>query len=290
MSRGFWGVALVALYLLWTGTLAVMAPRLIYPFAQTPFRDPAFTMRDVGAGDGLTLAVAVAPGAPDRPVILFFMGNYGARAGFRGLLEPLVSAGFGVVAMPYRGGEGLAGPASEAALKADALRVHEALSGWPDIAGRPVHVLGYSLGSGLALHVAAERATASTVLIAPYDRLCAVAARRTLTPACLVPGVPRWDNAALAPRVGVPVLLIHGDDDRLIPPRHGQSLALALGAADVPLALLVQPGAGHNDIGVDPRVLGALAAWFDGGWRAARATDAATIGSVFHPANRAAPE
>ncbi|MBL4557398.1 MAG: hypothetical protein JKP98_10630 [Rhodobacteraceae bacterium] len=82
MSWGFWGVALVALYLLWTGTLAVMAPRLIYPFAQTPFRDPAFTMRDVAAGDGLTLAVAVAPGAPDRPVILFFMGNYGARAGF----------------------------------------------------------------------------------------------------------------------------------------------------------------------------------------------------------------
>jgi uncharacterized protein len=282
MSWGFWIGGLAGLYLLWAGGLALMAPRLIYPFAQTPFRDPAFVLRDVAAADGPVLPVAFAPGDPARPVILFFMGNYGARDGFTGLLDPLVGAGFGVVAMPYRGGEGLGGRPSEAALKADALAVFDAVAAWPEARGRPLHLLGYSLGTGLALHVAAERQTAESVLlVAPYDRLCAVAGRRTATPACLIPGVPRWDNLALAPRIGAPVLLAHGLDDQMIPPRHGRALALALAGAGRPLDLHALPGAGHNDIGDDPRLLRALAAWAGGGWRTAPPAGAAAIRAAF---------
>lgn len=278
MSPRFWFGAALALYLAWTGALALLAPGLVYPFARTPFRDPAFAFRDVAA-DGLTLPVAVAPGDPERPVIVFFMGNYGARDGFSGLLDPLVRAGFGVIAMPYRGGEGLGGRPSEAALKADALAVVDAIAGMPGVQGRPLHMLGYSLGAGLALHVAAERpaAVASIALIAPFDRLCAVAARRTLTPACLIPGVPRWDNLASVPRIAAPVFLAHGLDDRLIPPRHAARLGAALAGAGAPLELHALPGAGHNDIGIDRRLAAALQAWAGGGWRAARPADPGAV-------------
>lgn len=275
------GVA--GLYVAWAGALSLMAPRLVYPFAQTPFRDPAFAFRPVAARDGLSLPVAIAQGDPDKPVILFFMGNYGARGGFTGLLDPLVDAGFGVVAMPYRGGEGLAGPVTEATLKADALAVFDAVSGWPEVTGRPIHLLGYSLGSGLALHVGAERQAASLALIAPYDKLCRVAAARVMVPACLIPGVPKWDNLALARQITGPVFLAHGLDDQLIPPRHGRRLAQALVRAGVPLELKVLPFAGHNDIGVDPRLLAALTGWAERGWRAPASVGLTEVGKAFAP-------
>jgi fermentation-respiration switch protein FrsA (DUF1100 family) len=186
--------------------------------------------------------------------------------------------------MPYRGGEGLGGRPSEPMLKADALRVFDDIADHPYFRGRPIHLFGYSLGSGLAMHVASERMADSVVLLAPFDRLCAVAAARVKVPACALPWIPAWDNAGLADQVAEPILLMHGLNDTLIPPRFGEALAEALSMADARLAVRVFPGAGHNDIGVDPRMMEILKVWLNGGWRDVRTTpDVESIRATFGP-------
>jgi hypothetical protein len=108
--------------------------------------------------------------------------------------------------------------------KEDALVIFDAIPELAPEAG-PVHVLGYSLGSGIALHVAAHRPVASVLLEAPYARLCDLMTKRSWAPACLIPWVPRWDSLALAPEVEAPVYIVHGIHDEFMP--SSESLRLA---------------------------------------------------------------
>ena len=70
--------------------------------------------------------------------------------------------------------------------KADALVLFDAIPELTPEAG-PVHVLRYSLGRGIALHVAAYRPVASVLLEAPYARLCDLMTKKPWAPACLIP-------------------------------------------------------------------------------------------------------
>jgi alpha-beta hydrolase superfamily lysophospholipase len=98
-------------------------------------------------------------------------------------------------------------------------------SRWP---GRPILVHGYSLGTGLALHVAARQKVDLLVLEAPHAGLCRLMTRAALVPACLLPFVQRWDTSGDASKVTAPVLVLHGDEDQVIPIGEGRRLFAAL--------------------------------------------------------------
>lgn len=240
---------LIALQLL-TGLLLSLQDRLLYPFDPTPAVSPHFERVAHQSHDGLRLVGwRHLPADPAAPTVVFFMGNAGTLAAFEPLLELHRRAGHGVLAMGYRGGGGLPGKPSEAALKADALAFFDAL---PSLAGpgrtaRGVHLHGFSLGAGLALHVAAERDVRSVILEAPFTRACDVLEVRSQgrIAACDARGFDSWENAALMPRVAEPVLVVSGDADTLIPPPLGAEMgrrAEASGGAFVSV-----PGAGHGN-------------------------------------------
>ena len=105
--------------------------------------------------------------------------------------------------------------------------------------------MGRSLGSAIAVHVAAHRPVERVVLISPYDSIAAVATHHF--PAALVNAIvsDRYDAAALAPRIRAPLLAIAAGRDDVIPIVHSRRLYDAWGG---PKQWLELPLAGHNDL------------------------------------------
>ncbi len=232
---------MVAAYLIYATLMVFAHPQFIYPFGPDPFDAPGFRQDVV---TDRNIAMAVAEGSDDAAV-LFFMGNGGALAYFTFTLEAHVNADRTIAAMEYPGGGGIPGKPSEWGLKADALAAYDWLDAQHD---GPIVVHGFSMGTGLALHVAAERQVAAIVLDAPYVTMCALMTRASWLPACWMPGVQKWNSGALVPRVSAPVLVQHGTADQLIPMAAGQRLAELVDRAGLDVTFHAIDGATHNNL------------------------------------------
>jgi hypothetical protein len=185
------------------------------------------------------------PPRGEQPVILYFHGNGGALRYRADRYRALTQDGTGLVALSYRGYGGSSGRPSEAGLIEDARAAYAfAAERYPE--SRLV-LWGESLGTGVAIALAAEKKVARLVLESPYLSTVAIAASA-------YPFVPvRWlmkDQFRSDLRihdVTAPVLIVHGDRDTVIPIESGEQLyALIAG----PKRFLRVPGAGHEDLGM----------------------------------------
>lgn len=218
--------------------------QFLYPFSDTEMPVSGYRMVDVPVDGDTPVPTLVFDGYDDAPVVIFFMGNVGSLYAHRNFLTLHQMAKVNLVAMTYRGGGGVSGKPSEARLKRDAEAVYQAI---PDIVPRAgariVH--GYSLGSGLALHLAGQFDVDAMILSAPYDRICNVMTRVSALPACVLP-VDRWDNLTNASRVTADSLILHGGKDLLITPDLSRNLAADLTNASVRRVVVGQ--ADHNSL------------------------------------------
>ena len=245
---------LVGTYLLYAAVMVLAHPRIIYPFGQDSFDNPAFRQETVSARN---VAMAVSE-RDDDLAVLFFMGNGGALAYFTYTLDAHQDAGRTIAAMEYPGGGGIVGKASETSLKADALAAFDWLSTQHD---GPIAVHGYSLGTGLAIHVAAARDVDAIILDAPYTTLCALMTKGSYLPACYLPGVQKWRSVDDVPALSAPVLIQHGTADQLIPLSYGQLLAAMMADAGVPVTFHAVEGATHNNLAGQPGYQGRINAF-----------------------------
>ena len=188
-----------------------------------------------------------SPSSADSPVIVFFYGNAGTLSDFADVGEKLHGEGYGIVLASYRGYSGNPGTPTEDGLMKDARAILGAL---PDDHG-PVILWGQSLGSGIAARMASEGRAKALILQSPYTAVVDVAAWR-------FPIFPvrwlmkdRFDTFALVPKITVPVLIIHGTDDDVVPFRMGVALSRRFGARATFVPI---PGHGHNDLGADDLV------------------------------------
>lgn len=234
----------VTVYLSWGVAVTLLHPAFLYPFSPRDYLLPDYTQTSAPVPDATPVPVMLAEGNSDKPAVLFFMGNFGSIGIFAPWLEQHRAEGRTIAAMEFRGGGGNPGRPSETRLKADALAAHDWLA---ERSGRPVVLHGYSLGTGLALHVAARRKVAGVVLEAPYARLCALIADATGLPACLMP-VQRWDSLADVPNISAPVLILHGLQDQVIPPSAGTELASALRANAKQVDFVSLPEGTHENL------------------------------------------
>lgn len=228
---GFVALFLVGVYALYGAVMIYLHPRFIYPFSQDAFAMVGFERVEIAVrgSDPLGVWVHRAPD-PDAAIVVYFMGNVGTLDIHRAPLELHRDAGRTVVAMTYRGGGGQPGAPSEERLKADALAVYDAVPGLIGAVTDKVHVHGYSMGTGIALHVASLRPVAGIVLDAPYARICDLMRAASALPACWLPFVQKWDNLAYGDRITAPVLIQHGDGDTKIP--LAEALRLSSGLAE----------------------------------------------------------
>ena len=209
--------------------------------------------------DGVTLrGWRVAPPAPGARTVVYFGGNAEEVSWLVGSADRF--GGRAVVLVNYRGFGGSDGNPSEEALAGDAIAWHDAVA--KDAGGAPTAVaaMGRSLGTGIAIRLAAVRPIDRVVLVSPYDSIAAVATHHF--PAALVRAVvvDRYDAAALAPRLAMPMLALVAGRDDIIPVERSQRLVEAWGG---PKRVVTLPRAGHNDLQADPaywREIGAFMA------------------------------
>jgi len=232
---------LLSLFALYAGAAMLLVDKIIYPFSQTRFHHPSGTSRLVNDH----IPVTIFDAGPDAEIILYLQGNIASRAYSFDDIIYHHGAGFTVITMNWPGAEGRSGPISEGRLKAEAMEVMRAI---PDLIERKepaIHIHGYSMGSGIAAHVAAEISPVTLTLQASYSSLCEIMTSRSALPACLMPGVDRWDNRPYAEKIDVPVLLIHGLEDTLIPPEYDRRLAHILAKAGNPPQVTTYPNVDH---------------------------------------------
>jgi uncharacterized protein len=149
----------------------------------------------------------------------------------------------------YRGYGGSSGRPSEAALLTDSEVIYDSVSA----RHASVAVMGRSLGSGIAIALAAHRPVERLVLVTPYDSIANVAAEHFwwLPVAWLLND--RYDSLARIGCVRAPVLAVLAERDEVI--RRARSDALL---AVIPASLrqtVVIAGATHNDISAFPEYL-----------------------------------
>lgn len=198
-------------------------------------------------------------GPEDGQPLLYFGGNAerveANRADFARWFP-----GHRVYLLAYRGYGASDGTPAAAALKADALALYDAVGAAHGDVG--VDVIGRSVGSGVASHVAAHRPVARLALITPFDDLARVA--RGHYPWLPVRALlrehytPTRDLATFEGRV----LILRADRDTIVPPARADALATALPA---PPQVVTFAEAGHNDIQQFPGYADALSAFFHRG-------------------------
>jgi fermentation-respiration switch protein FrsA (DUF1100 family) len=197
------------------------------------------------ADDGNPLfAWYAAPARMDDYVVLYLHGNAG-HIGYRAhRLHRMVVLGWGVFLLEYRGFGGNPGQPTEQGLLRDARAGLAELQGLGVPLSR-ILLWGESLGTGLAIDLAAENAVAAVLLESPYTSIAETAqvhypyvpARRMIK--------DKFDSLSRISRVTAPILVMQGARDRIVPPAMGRTL---LRAATAPSALWVAEDAGHNDL------------------------------------------
>lgn len=192
--------------------------------------------------DGEKLILWYAPARAGMATILYFQGNAG-EIGDRPLrFNYYHSRGFGVAYLSYRGFGGSSGSPSEAGLIADANAAYDWLIA-KGVEPNRIALLGKSLGSGVAVQLAAKREVGALALEAPYTSTVEVAAKIYWWLPVHALMKDQFKSIDFIAAVVAPLLIIHGEEDGLIPVEFGKRL---FAAANQPKELEVVPGFGHD--------------------------------------------
>ena len=245
----FFGLAAIIVSAVFGGCRQVQDALLYYPAARAGALPPApdgYLVEPLAIKQTDTVELRgwlVRPALAPAPLLVYYGGNaeevswliaraprFGARA---------------IALVNYRGYGESTGRPSEEALFADALAGFDKLVGRADIDTARVAVMGRSLGSGVAVHVAARRSVDRVILVSPYDSVAAVATAHFPAPLVRFVLSDRYDSAALAPRIDTPLLTIAAGRDDIIPIAHSRHLYDLWRGQKRWLEL---PQAGHNDL------------------------------------------
>ncbi len=199
----------------------------------------------------------VKPGSHPAPLLVYFGGNaeevswmIGTAGGF---------AGCALLLMNYRGYGLSQGRPGETALFADAAAIFDAMAKRADIDRARIGAIGRSLGTAVAVHLAAERPLKAVALITPFDSMVSVG--RHHYPFLPVGWVlrQRFDSLARAPILRQPLLCLAAGRDEVVPQRCSRQLFEAWGGEK---RWVEFPEADHNDIHAAPGFWEALSRFF----------------------------
>jgi fermentation-respiration switch protein FrsA (DUF1100 family) len=247
LGRGHAGTCVAVVLLLAVSLLVVMESHFIY----FPARELVARPADFGLeADELRLSAADGVGlhgwwirGRGRAAVVWFHGNAGNVSHRLDNARELVARfGLDLFLVDYRGYGLSEGEPSEAGLYADGMAVYDEARA-RGFAPPHIVLFGRSLGAAVAIEVALAREARGLILETPFRSIRAMAHEH-------VPFVPgflirsRYDSEAKVGRLSLPLLVLHGDRDDIVPLPHAQRL---FDLAPGPKRFFLIRGAGHND-------------------------------------------
>jgi uncharacterized protein len=226
-----------SLYFPWTG--AVEPP------------PPDVEAIELATDDGLRLGAWFVPAAGDRtqpgPAVLVCNGNAGYRAHRLPLAQALAERGYHVLLFDYRGYAGNPGTPAEDGLRTDARAAARALADRAEVDADRVAYFGESLGASVCGGLAAELPPAALILRSPFRSTVEIGRHHYPYLPVVEPLVwDRWPLAQqLAHDVRVPLLIVVGEHDEIVPPHLSRRVYEA--AASEPKRWVEVAATHHND-------------------------------------------
>ena len=206
--------------------------------------------------DGTHVHAWYAQAHPGYSTFLFFHGNGGNNADRAEYFRALTDAGFGLLALDYRGYGASDGSPSEEGFYEDARAAIEYATRTLHLPPNQIVLYGESIGTGVAVQMATEFPAAAIVLQSPYTSIEALGKERFswLPVHSLI--VDKFDSLSKIASVHAPLLLFHGENDNIIPVEQGKIL---FAKANEPKEAVFFSLQGHNDLNVGERVKALLA-------------------------------
>ena len=239
---------LVICYLAVCALLYFNQRHLVFPVPEGALEPqlPGAALLRIPGPEGTTVYALHVPAPPEAPTVVHFHGNGEQLAHETWLAQRYQEAGFGFLAVEYPGyglAQGKEGPteqgiyaASEAALG----YLHRELG----VPRERTVLQGQSIGSGVAAEMARRGHGTRLVLITPYTSIVELGAR-------LFPWVParllvkdRFDTASKAPGIHLPVFIVHGTRDSVVPVDMGKKL----GTLFPRVSVRILEGKHHNNV------------------------------------------
>lgn len=242
----------------------LVTSQVFYPRRAAMNTNPNAHDGTVSVAEDVVIGYRLYAKAPDAPLLLYFHGNGETAADYDGIATMYHEVGVSLLVVDYRGYGWSTGKPRVSTMLPDAAKVLEAL---PDILAAadvqpdaPLYLMGRSLGSAPASYLAyrsRERFKAVIIESGFADAPSVFGRLGILIPDGMMhnPELP-LNNAWKIEQVALPLLVIHGERDTVIPVEHGQRLYDA-SPAETKRLLRVR-GAGHNDL-----LLVARDAYFD---------------------------
>lgn len=245
-------IAILVAGIAWLGALPAAANiverSFLFHFDATPHRPETIGLPDMQVMRFKKLVLWVHAPDAGKPTVLYFHGNAGNLASRRDRFRAIIDRGYGVVAMAYPGSTGSKGRQDGRYIQglANAL-----LASMSSITGAgDVVIYGESLGTGVAIQAAASArgdGPAGVVLEAPYTSIHDLARSHVPKIANAVAQIPDpWPSQRYVSALTMPLLVMHGGADAVIPYAMGATIFAAAPSAD---KTFVNPsGGGHDDL------------------------------------------
>jgi fermentation-respiration switch protein FrsA (DUF1100 family) len=199
----------------------------------------------VDTADGERVLLWHLPPRGDKPVILYLHGNGGALRHRVDRFRALTADGTGLIALSYRGYSGSTGRPTEAGLLEDAAAAYAfAAARYPP---ERIALWGESLGSGVAVALAAEKPVGRVVLEAGFSSAADIGAGVYWYVPVRLLMKDQFRSDLRIGKVTAPVLMLHGDRDNIIPIALGERLYALINA---PKRFVRFPGGGHENLGL----------------------------------------
>ena len=200
--------------------------------------DPDILLLPVEGGPPVAAIFIESPGAP--LTVLLSHGNAEDLGHARGRMAELARLGVSVLGYDYPGYGSSEGRATEAGANRAIEAAYRFLVEDRGVDPRRLVLYGQSVGGGPTLHLASCRPVAGVVLHATFTSAFRVPLRWRLFP------FDRFDNLSIIRQIDLPLLILHGTDDRVVAPWHGQRLFEEAASSHKRIAWF--PGAQHNDL------------------------------------------
>ncbi len=173
--------------------------------------------------DGETIVAWYKPASTGLPTVLFFHGNGGSIATRPRKISTYANSDFGLLAVSYRGYGDSTGKPSEKGFITDALTAYDWLIE-KGLNGKQIFVIGESIGTGVAIQLAAARPVGAVALEAAYASAVDIGANVYWFLPVRWLMHDQFRSIEHIANVKAPLLMIHGTHDTTIPPEQGKLL------------------------------------------------------------------